>query len=72
MMDFDRKANVVQRIQQNQAMYQMQQAAMMAAMGPVQDTEEAPTGGGSTESSDGESSITKNARERVANSTAPA
>ena len=71
MMDFDRKAKVVQRIQQNQMMYQMQQAAMMAAMGPVQDTAEAPAGGGSTESSGRESSITKNARERVANSTAP-
>lgn len=71
MMDFDRKAKVVQRIQQNQMMYQMQQAAMMAAMGPVQDTAEAPAGGVSTESSGGESSITKNARERVANSTAP-
>jgi len=70
-MDFDRKAKVVQRIQQNQMMYQMQQAAMMAAMGPVQDTAEAPAGGVSTESSGGESSITKNARERVANSTAP-
>ena len=48
------------------------QTAMMAAMGPAAAPAEAPAGGGSTESSDWESSITKNARERVANSTAPA
>lgn len=67
MMDFDRKDRIVQRIQQNQMMYQMQQAMMMAAA-PA----ETPAGGQSGESdSDGESSITKNARERVANSTAP-
>ena len=72
MMDFDRKAQVVQRIQQNQMMYQMQQAAMMAAMGTAAAPAEAPAGDGGTESSGGESSITKNARERVANSTAPA
>ena len=67
MMDFDRKDRIVQRIQQNQMLYQMQQAMMMAAA-PA----ETPAGGQSGESdSDGESSITKNARERVANSTAP-
>lgn len=67
MMDFDRKDRIVQRIQQNQMLYQMQQAMLMGAA-PA----EAPAGGQSGESdSDGESSITKNARERVANSTAP-
>lgn len=67
MMDFDRKDRIVQRIQQNQMLYQMQQAMLMAAA-----PEETPAGGQSGESdSDGESSITKNARERVANSTAP-
>lgn len=65
MMDFDRKDRIVQRIQQNQMLYQMQQAMMMAAA-PA----ETPAGGQIGES-DGESSITKNARERVANSTAP-
>ena len=71
MMDFDRKAQVVQRIQQNQMMYQMQQAAMMAAMGQTAAPAEAPAAEDSG-SSGGESSITKNARERVANATAPA
>ena len=68
MMDFDRKDRVVQRIQQNQMMYQMQQAMMMAAAPAA-----APAGGESSGSSSegGESSITRNARERVANSTAP-
>ena len=68
MMDFDRKDQVVQRIQQNAMAYQAQQMAMMGmGMGaaPVQE------GGNEAESTGGESSITKNARERVATSTSP-
>ena len=70
MMDFDRKDQVVQRIQQNAMAYQAQQMAMMGMGMGTAPVQEAP-GGGEAESTGGESSITKNARERVATSTSP-
>ena len=70
MMDFDRKDQVVQRIQQNAMAYQAQQMAMMGMGMGAAPAQEAP-GGNEAESAGGESSITKNARERVATSTSP-
>ncbi len=78
MMDFDRKEIIMNKIAQNGAMFQ-QQAAMMgmpgtAAMGGAmggtpmiaQEPPQMPQSG-----TDGESSVTKNARQRVADATVP-
>lgn len=74
MMDFDRKEIIMNKIAQNGAMFQ-QQAAMMgmpgtAAMGGTpmiaQEPPQMPQSG-----TDGESSVTKNARQRVADATVP-
>ena len=70
MMDFDRKSQVVQRIQQNYMNYQAQQMVMMGA-GIGAGAAPVARSGTEAESTGGESSVTKNARERVAESTAP-
>lgn len=86
MMDFDRKDFVMQRIAQNAQVYQqtqmMQQMAMMgmadprAAMmaGVANPAEPMPprSGGEEPRIGAGESSVTKNARQRVADATSPA
>lgn len=73
MMDFDRKDFIMQKIAQNGMMYQMAMAQMQA-MAP------APMAGGAHSAEGyealgdenvGESNITKNARQRVAESTSP-
>lgn len=74
MMDFDRKDFIIQKIRQNSQMYQLMQMLMQGQM-PV------PAAGGGQASAEGqaalgdestgESRVTENARERVAESTAP-
>lgn len=75
MMDFDGKSAVMQKIAQNGAAYDafMAQQAMMGAIPPAAMAQQ-PLGGGGAEMPEGgvgESSVTQNARERVANSTSP-
>ena len=73
MMDFDRKDMIMQKIAQNAAMYQMQMMqAMQKAPAPVSGN--APEAEGNEAlggESIGESTVTKNARQRVADSTSP-
>lgn len=77
MMDFDKKDQLMQIIAQNGQAYrmaQMQMAAMqqggpMAA--PAEEEPPAPRGGRPKENAGGESSITRNARQRVANASDP-
>ena len=82
MMDFDGKAKVVRMIQQNAQQFQQaqmaQQVAMMSGMGgmsiPGADPGIQPMQGASMpdqEQTGGESSITANARKRVANAADP-
>jgi hypothetical protein len=73
MMDFDRKQMVIDKIQQNLIMYQqLMMASPMAQAGVVEGGEQDGNNSlGGDERTAGESSNTKNARERVANSTAP-
>ena len=78
MMDFDGKDSIMQKIQQNQMMFQMM---MMGMVPPGAASMGAPMGGGapampaddstSTGSGSGETKGTKDARQRVADSTAP-
>jgi len=73
MMDFDRKADVTKKIQETAARYQ----AMMMGLTAVPPVGGAPVQGGAERQSalggkdTGESAVTKDARERVANSTSP-
>lgn len=77
MMDFDRKSEVMQKVASNGMNYQMMMAQQMAAaqMGAAMDAEggkAAPVREDiSSTGTAGESSITKNARERVASATSP-
>ncbi len=77
MMDFDRKENVVKIIKQNQAAYMLQMMGMalpgMAPTAPPPDggAPTAPTDNGPQTGEEGESGVTRNARERVAGATAP-
>lgn len=80
MMDFDGKAKVIRMVRENQQRYQqmqmMQQMSMMGGMGGMvpMDTSAQPSGNTEMpreEEIPGESSITKNARARVANASAP-
>ena len=73
MMDFDRKQMVIDKIQQNLIMYQqLMMTSPMAQAGVVEGGEQEGNNSlGGDERTAGEASNTKNARERVANSTAP-
>lgn len=77
MMDFDRKDFIMQKVAQNGAMFQqmmmMQQMAMQAPMGGNARPDKAGTNEalGGDEEKAGESTTTKNARQRAAESTAP-
>lgn len=73
MMDFDRKDHIMQKVAEAAAQYQMQQmlmaqAAGMAAQGAPMPNADA---GEQKKNSGEESSVTANARQRVAESTAP-
>lgn len=82
MMDFDGKDQIMQKIAENNQMMQMM-IGMATELDAIKGTNmaqmmmgggaPAPTGEGESEipSEDKESSVTKNARERVANSTSP-
>ena len=70
MMDFDRKDSIMQKIGQNGMMYQMAMAqAMSAPMAPMGGAAQMPRS--DETGSAGESAVTKNARQRVADSTSP-
>lgn len=81
MMDFDRKDFIMQRIAQNAMQYQQQQmmammgGAGLAGMGGGIVPGAAPSAQGNEnlggESSVGESAVTRNARQRVAESSSP-
>ena len=67
MMDFDNKSLVMQKIAENGMMYQQ-----MMMMAPMMGAAPAPEGGGDVNLSESkESSVTENARKRVAESTNP-
>ena len=73
MMDFDRKDHIMQKVAEAAAQFQMQQmlmaqAAGMAAQGAPMPNADA---GEQKKNSGEESSVTANARQRVAESTAP-
>lgn len=75
MMDFDRKEFIMQKVAESAARYQAQQlllaqAAMMNSA-PMPSDSEAPKGDALEGGNVGESSVTRNARERVASSTSP-
>lgn len=74
MMDFDRKEFIMQRIAQNGALYRqilMQQMMMQPQMTPNEEPPKAEKTEALGGNSKDESSVTKNARERVAEGTSP-
>lgn len=77
MMDFDRKSDIMQKIAENGMNYQMMKARQMAAaqVGSAMDWVAGAAKPQKNEDNhtgfEGESNITKNARERVADSTSP-
>jgi hypothetical protein len=75
MMDFDRKEFIMQRIIQNAMKYQNMMMGMPGMMGMGGIPGAAPTAQGSDvlggEAGTGESSVTENARQRVAEASSP-
>ena len=71
LMDFDGKAKTMNLIRQNAEQYQAMQQMAMLGMGAAVPSSEPQTGEMPETDLGGESSVTKNARQRVANATDP-